>query len=170
MENAKSSAIPKIPELKRNKTGRFYAPHKPVLLLAIVDLVEAGEINQPRFEVTDSLIEAFTLEWKRHVPLSGIFVAKPWNPIHHIEDEIVHRQLRPGKDPARYATSVQQCKEFYEYLELNNELFSALQTAENRAYLRNQIVAAYLSDSTPMGATIPFAALLTMTISQLLAG
>ena len=40
------------------------APHKAVLLLAIIELVERAEITSPRIELTDALCHKFTVLWK----------------------------------------------------------------------------------------------------------
>ena len=40
------------------------APHKAVLLLAIIDLVERAEITSPRIELSDTLSHKFTVVWK----------------------------------------------------------------------------------------------------------
>jgi hypothetical protein len=31
-------------KLRRNKSGEHYSPHKPVMLLAIMDLIESGQV------------------------------------------------------------------------------------------------------------------------------
>lgn len=38
------------------------APHKAVLLLAIMDLVESGEITSPKIVLTEKLEETFSVE------------------------------------------------------------------------------------------------------------
>jgi len=49
------------------------APHKPLLLLAVLDLVHRGVITAPFIAVAGDLIELnelFNLYWRRIVPLS----------------------------------------------------------------------------------------------------
>jgi putative restriction endonuclease len=48
------------------------APHKPLLLLAVLDLVHRGVITSPFIDVTDDLVELnelFNLYWRRIIPL-----------------------------------------------------------------------------------------------------
>jgi putative restriction endonuclease len=47
------------------------APHKPILLLAVLDLVHSGVITSPYIDVTGDLVELnelFNLYWRRIVP------------------------------------------------------------------------------------------------------
>jgi putative restriction endonuclease len=48
------------------------APHKPILLLAVLDLVHRGVITLPFIDATGDLVELnelFNLYWRRIVPL-----------------------------------------------------------------------------------------------------
>lgn len=48
------------------------ASHKPVLLLAVLDLVHRGVITSPFIDVTGDLVELkelFNLYWRRIIPL-----------------------------------------------------------------------------------------------------
>ncbi|MDD2897844.1 MAG: hypothetical protein PHI31_03940 [Desulfuromonadaceae bacterium] len=50
------------------------APHKPLLLLAVLDLVYRGVITAPFIAVSDDLVELnelFNLYWRRIIPLDG---------------------------------------------------------------------------------------------------
>ena len=51
-----------------NKNKNRIAPHKAVLLLTIIDMVEAGEISSPFIQINDCLIENFKRVWKANVP------------------------------------------------------------------------------------------------------
>jgi len=49
------------------------APHKPLLLMAVLDLVHRGVITAPFIAVTGDLVELnelFNLYWRRIIPLS----------------------------------------------------------------------------------------------------
>ena len=51
--------------LKRDKKGSHERPHKPVLLLTVLELIEQGLINQNKILFTDELISKFKsiLKW-----------------------------------------------------------------------------------------------------------
>ena len=57
------------------------APHKAVLLLAIIDLVESNVIRCPQIELTDELVKRFREVWRRYLGQSAIFtpdITKPF--------------------------------------------------------------------------------------------
>ena len=63
------------------KVKRRKAPHKAVLLLAIMDLVESKVIRYPRIELTDGLVRKFNSVWERYLGESSIFtpdITKPY--------------------------------------------------------------------------------------------
>ena len=47
---------------------KFRAPHKPLLLLAVIDLIAQGIINTNFIEFTPDLGELFTIYWSRVMP------------------------------------------------------------------------------------------------------
>lgn len=75
------------------------APHKAVLLLPIIDLVEKAEITFPRVRLTDSLCHKFIAVWKRYVGESFIFTADISKPFCHMQHEsfwCLVEQREPG--------------------------------------------------------------------------
>lgn len=47
------------------KVKVYKAPHKAILLLSIIDLIECEVIRYPQIELTDKLIDKFNFIWKR---------------------------------------------------------------------------------------------------------
>ena len=54
--------------LNVNRMGGQLAPHKALLLLTIMDLVECKMIMLPQIELREALITAFKWNWVRQVP------------------------------------------------------------------------------------------------------
>lgn len=48
-----------IVELRRGKRGGHYRPHKLVMLLAVIELAERGQLNENKIFLAHPLIEAF---------------------------------------------------------------------------------------------------------------
>lgn len=67
-ENTDSDLSCMIYNLNRNKQGGAYAPHKPVLLLSIIELIEDGVITTNKIELNDRLRQKFNVMWTRSVP------------------------------------------------------------------------------------------------------
>lgn len=67
------------------------APHKAVLLLSIMDLVEAGIITSPRIKLSEALEGTFAKVWKRYIGSSIIFTPKVATPFWHLQNEPFYR-------------------------------------------------------------------------------
>ena len=149
------------------KVKRRKAPHKAVLLLAIMDLVESKVIRNPRIELTDGLVRKFNSVWKRYMGKSSIFtpdITKPyfhmqyepfWNLVekHDLgallvaEDkpwsmgELVRKKSLP---PGGY--SVKSMRNAFECAEIDKRLFEIMQNADARAMLRVILINEYLTN------------------------
>ena len=63
------------------------APHKAVLLLAVIDLMEEGEITSPSIELSDNLDRKFNAIWRRYLGESYIFTPDITKPFFHMQHE-----------------------------------------------------------------------------------
>ena len=63
------------------------APHKAILLLTIIDLVEKGIITSSHIELSEELVESFNETWKRYLGLSTIFTPDIAKPFFHMQHE-----------------------------------------------------------------------------------
>ena len=57
-----------ITQMTVNKKGSNTAPHKAILLLAIIDLIERGSIRDSFIPLSDELIRTFNNIWKTMLP------------------------------------------------------------------------------------------------------
>src|ERR671913_522147 len=71
----------RIETLRIGRTRGAPAPHKPLLLLAVLDLIEAGEIQANRIEPSPRLVEAFLKYWN-HI---GAGYARVFLPFYHLK-------------------------------------------------------------------------------------
>ena len=63
------------------------APHKAVLLLAIIDLIEEGVISDPCIKLSEELINKFGDIWQRYIGSSTIFHPEISKPYFHMQHE-----------------------------------------------------------------------------------
>jgi len=77
--------IDMLKQLNRNKTGNSLAPHKPVMLLAIIILIENGHINCTRVELDQDLKDTFKNTWKQYVPEECTFACQYRNPFTYMD-------------------------------------------------------------------------------------
>lgn len=63
------------------------APHKAVLLLAVMSLIERGSISTPEIELTDELVDEFKKIWTDKLPESCPFSCDISKPYFHMQHE-----------------------------------------------------------------------------------
>ena len=127
------------------------APHKAVLLLAIMDLVEAGIINSPRIELTEKLESAFARVWKRYIGTSLIFQPKVATPFWHLQTEPFYRLYMKNGQMINGGTGRYSIKWLREntYAMIDPELLRLMQDENYRAEIRVILISKYLKDLLP---------------------
>ena len=122
------------------------APHKAVLLLSIMDLVEAGIITSPSVELSEALEWTFARVWKRYIGTSIIFTPKVATPFWHLQNEPFYRLYMNNGQPINGGTGRYSIKWLREntYATLDDKLFHLMQDENARAELRVTLVSTYL--------------------------
>ncbi len=124
------------------------APHKPLLLLCVLDLLDSGEISSNLVEITDDLTELFGRYWERVLPFG-----RPGNltlPFFHLQGDGCWRLL-PRHENARIGsqiTSLTRLREEVIGARLDEELFDLMRSEENRDRLRSVLIETYFSTET----------------------
>lgn len=104
------------------------APHKAILLMSVIDLVATGKITSPIIQITDDLIERFTLNWKTYVK----------------DDRCENKRLI--LTPFEYMNSAPFWKSLNKNsAEIDNQLFQFITVEEYRFILRQELIRRYLS-------------------------
>lgn len=132
--------------LNTAKIAGRQAPHKAVLLLSIMDLIETGAITSPRIVLSKELEDTFGRVWKHYIGTSLIFTPKVATPFWHMQNEPFYRlYLNNGQDvsglSAKY--SVKWLRE-NTYATIDKELFVLMQDENSRAELRVSLISTYL--------------------------
>lgn len=151
------------------KVGKLPAPHKPLLLLSVIDLVERGVIASNKIELSDALVRTFKLNANRFLGHSVVFRPNIGQPFYHMQSEPFWR-LVPERSqmvsgvaaepintvPEKKVTySVKGLRERYWYAEIDIELFELLLNEDVRAKFRTSLISWYLSQQpnsiSPLG-------------------
>ncbi|MHB8058111.1 MAG: HNH endonuclease [Desulfuromonadaceae bacterium] len=122
---------------------KFRAPHKPLLLLAVIDLIAQRIIKTNFIEFTPDLGELFTLYWSRVMPpdqRSNIIL-----PFYHLgSDKFWHHIPKPGMEAILAATrqirGVTQLQEIVLGVKLDDDLYALLCQEESRNLLRTTLI------------------------------
>jgi putative restriction endonuclease len=124
------------------------APHKPLLLLSVMDLFAQGSIEANLIEFTSELGELFTLYWARVMPPDrrGNIAL----PFFHLKSEgFWHLVPRPGKESfvatTRQIRSATQLADTVLGARLDDELYDLLCAEKSRNVLRAALIETYFA-------------------------
>ena len=135
-------------DLRTAKKLGLPAPHKAVLLLSVMELVEAGVITGNRIELSERLEKTFLKLWKRYVGTSVVFQAKVATPFWHLQNEpFWSLYLNDGKDLSTVTSpySVSRLRENTHAI-IDQELFELMRNEDRRARFRVLLISQYLQD------------------------
>ena len=76
-----------VNNLNRNKYRGCYAPHKAVMIMAIMELVESGHITTNVIHLDKELKDKFKEVWQRVVPEGSPFKCEYRNPFTYMDSE-----------------------------------------------------------------------------------
>lgn len=169
------------------KRKGYKAPHKAVLLLSVIDLVEEGAINSPRIEMTGRLERKFDRIWTKYLGNSSVFTSDITKPFFHMQHEafwklVSHEEasIPMAAEPHPFVKStktshplpkggysIRAMRKAFAYAEIDNHLFELLQNADARAMLRVALINEYLCnqptlampDLSPLIMALPLIAL-----------
>ena len=124
----------------------FRAPHKPLLLLAVIDRFADGELTQNLIQPTPELAQDFLIYWKRVMPPSA--AASYVLPFFHLQgDGFWHLRAVEGKADTLSATKqmkyASQLVSMVQGATLDADLYDVLCTAEGRAVLSQVLMDTY---------------------------
>lgn len=152
----------------KNRNGQ-YAPHKPILLLSIIDLVELGKITSEVVELTPLLCKTFKELWDRHVPHGIQFIPDITKPFFHLSSEpfwhlvpaggMAHLSVAEEQQEEHLPTpqyTLKYMRESYECARMDHSLFLFMRDHDSRVALRNVLHALLLGpdvDTTFHGKT-----------------
>ena len=124
------------------------APHKPILLLCVLDLFDSVEISSNLVEISDDLVELFGRYWERVLPFT-----RPGNlalPFFHLQgDGFWHLIPRyEGALIGSQITSLTRLREEIVGARLAEDLYDLVRLKENRDRLRNVLIETYFSPET----------------------
>ena len=137
--------------LHTNTQRGVKAPHKAIMLLSVIDLVEYGVITSNQIEFSERLEQQFQHNWLRYVGQSDVFQPRVGTPFWHLNNEPFWRLVPyEGGDEAieihlqgnPYAPGT--TRKFIRYAEIDKKLFDLLQNDSNRAKLRTTLIKHYL--------------------------
>lgn len=137
----------KFSKLNTAKVNGLPAPHKPVLLLAIIRGFEKGEIESNRIYILPELIASFKDLWHQLVT-QPFFTPNFSLPFYHLQsDGFWHIQTIIGREllltTSRSIKSFAHLKEVVDFAYLDEELYQLLTQSKSRNLLQQALLARY---------------------------
>lgn len=137
--------------LHTNKQQGIPAPHKAVLLLSVIDLIETGAIKSNEIELSEKIERSFNSNWKKFIGRSVIFNPKIGTPFFHLHyepfwslipflgGEETIAMLQKGNPYA-----IGTIRKNIRCAKIDRELFVLLQDEDARAKLRTTLISTYI--------------------------
>ncbi len=145
-----SDYLERFSNLNTNKQQGKIAPHKAILLLSVIDLVEQGQIQSNKIELTEKLANQFKVNWGKYVEDENVFQSNIGAPYVHLRGESFWKLIpSKGNKEADLSSninsySINSLRSQFQYAEIEMELFDLLQDEQNRNKLREVLISTYL--------------------------
>ena len=124
-------------------TTRHGAPHKPFLLMAVMDLVAGGTVADNRFNPDQDLIDNFLVYWDGIMgPIRPVNIGLPF---HHLATQGFWHPLRRSGGGSGVPSSAMQLQRTYEAACLDQPLFALFLDPMARESLRKVLIETYFS-------------------------
>lgn len=141
----------KFRKLRIDRAHGNPAPHKPLLLLAVIDFIEQGIILENKVEPSPSIVESFLKYWN----LLSIEKPRIYLPFHHLKsDKFWHLHAKAGQEnilaTISQFKSMAQLSSVIDFSSFDEDLFLLLHNAEAREVLRQTIIETYFSDKAEL--------------------
>lgn len=128
------------------------APHKALLLLSVIDLVEQGFITDSNIQLSDILEERFKYYASQYVGNNSAYDPKINYPFYHLHSEPFWELVSTTGDPvpaiSNYSTN--NLKKHIAYARIDTELIQLLKNYNKRALLRAILITKYLAPQNIM--------------------
>ena len=138
-----------VQKMKRLRIDRAHkdAPHKPLLLLAVIEMIEQEQIQENKIYFSPALAETVMKYWVE-VTDRKFNIAMPF--FHLKSDGFWHLHPNPGQkkvlEGARQIRSISGVQKVIAYASLDDDLFALLATPQHREIIRQTLIHTYFLD------------------------
>jgi putative restriction endonuclease len=140
----------KLSKLHTAKLNGRNAPHKPILLLAIIQGIKNLEISQNKIFITPDIVARFKDLWNQLV-FDSLFTPNFSLPFYHLKSEgFWHLKTKQGREilltSSHSIKSFAQLKEIVDYAYFDDHLFQLLQEEQTRIVLEQTLLDIYFQN------------------------
>lgn len=129
------------------------SPHKPLLILSVIRLIEDGVINENKIPPIEALKLKYELLWDKYILHDTSYAKAVWTPYWHLYNEPFWH-FKPINTQASVDTLIEESKgqtasigkirSIIEYAYFDEELFKILQQDSFRTLLKSLLIDTYL--------------------------
>lgn len=135
-------------KLNVNKKGSKIAPHKAIMLLTVIDLINTGDIDSPFVPLTGTVEKRFKAVWENYVKDDGHFSCKMNYPFYHLSSSSFwHLQRLSTYEERPEYSSLSILKRSFAGALLSQDLFDLLSKEETQTELKQILIDTYLQPS-----------------------
>lgn len=145
--------LEQLGSMKANRVKGRISPYKAIMLLSIIDLVEAGKQTDNHIYYTDALKEAFFNEWNLLIGSAKEFASNPepampfWSlgrePFWYIQPKIDTPENREICSRAPESSSARSIAQYCDYAVIDSELIELFKSADSRKAIREYLIKHY---------------------------
>jgi putative restriction endonuclease len=143
IDQVKNTYIKYFTKLKRATNNGIKAPHKPILLLSILQLMRKGEISSNRIFITPELVLAFKSNWNALVTTNNICTFAL--PFFHLKSEPFWHltYLRSGAGALKSISTLKGLSDNIAFAEIDQPLFLLMADTVTNTLLQNILLECY---------------------------
>lgn len=136
------------------KCGK-HAPHKALLLLSVIDLIEQGVVTDCRVPLSVNLEQQFKYNTRRLLGDSVLFQPKINYPYFHMRSEPFWQLVPVENKPISLSSySVSSIRKEIAFAAIDDKLFELLKDSNVRAKLRVVLISTYLDNQPTLVAPL----------------
>lgn len=140
-----NSIITAFENMKMNKHGKECAPHKPLLLLVIIDMIEDEYLTSNIVATSEELESRFVAKWNKYVIKGTSYLPNVWMPYFHLKNEPFWSLEGRTEGYSTEMVTKKSLEKYYYPALIDPELFTCLQVKYNRTILRHVLRSLYFT-------------------------
>lgn len=136
-----------------NKLRGQVAPHKAMMLIAVMDEVACGHITNGFVPLNDVMVRSFESAWQRYVGAGGVFHPVFATPFYHLGNEPFWELMKSNQHVVRKEYSLSALRQSFFGAKLPDDLMCYMQDAASRQLLKRVLLEKYVPNRTEIEAT-----------------
>lgn len=153
MDSALDKYVSLFQKLTVSHRKGYKAPHKAILLLAVMSLVESGDLVNNKIEFSEALRARFRDIWANFIGDSPIFNPEVAMPFWHLKNEASIWKLIPANNSVETifaltqstpSSSLKAIRQYVKYAEIPDDLFALIKEPSSRNVLSEVLFEHYI--------------------------